>query len=137
MVGSIKEKASMGFTMIKFPEMRNELIEYLQDLSDLHYQRRCWLNQDYPNGVEYDELDYSVHFLFDDMDLASDAIGYIDVILRNEQEAEVVIEVCRQLSDIFKKYGTGMSDAQYLECAEWAKVISSAKTAYHVISELD
>jgi hypothetical protein len=127
----------MGFTMIKFPEMRNELIEYLKDLSDLHYQRQCWLNQNCPDGVEYDELDYSVHFLFDDTDLASDARGYIGVILRNQQEAEVVTEVCLQLSDIFKKYGTEMSDAQYLECPEWAMVLSTAKTAFLVMSESD
>lgn len=48
--------------MIKFPEMRKELIDSLSGLSDKQYQENCWVKKQCPLGIKNDELDYAVHF---------------------------------------------------------------------------
>ena len=47
---------------MKFPEMRKELVEYLEGLGDKTYQYSCWVKKECPEGIENDELDYAVHF---------------------------------------------------------------------------
>lgn len=52
----------MGFATIKFPEMRDELIWYLRELSDLEYQKKCWVLKECPENVQDGGFDYVIHF---------------------------------------------------------------------------
>ena len=74
-----------------------------------------------------------MHFLYDDTDLATDADSWVGLIFRGESEALAISEVVRSLDVIFEKYGTALSDAEYLKKPEWAYVIESSK---HALLEL-
>lgn len=114
--------------------MRQELIGYLWGLSNLQYQKDCWVNNMCPDEVEYDEFDYTVHFLFDDTQLSSNANSLIGFILKDESEAMSVQEVCQRISDIFDIYGTELSDREYISCSEWSTVIYAAKEAHNILA---
>ena len=118
---------------MKYPNMRNELISYLEGLSDWEYQKKCWILNECPNKVENDELDYAVHFLFDDTKLSSNPESLIGIFLKNKIEAQAVKSVCEELDKIFKKYGYDRSDKEYINFSEWPKVIKSASKAFSLL----
>ena len=102
---------------LKFPSMREELISYLSGLSDLEYQYQAWVERSSP-GLDYDELNYTIHFLYDDTGLAENASDWIGLVLRDEIEARSVENVVSALDLVFDKYGTELSDKEYLEKKE-------------------
>ena len=117
---------------LKFPSMRVELISYLSGLSDLDYQYRAWVERSSP-GLDYDELNYTVHFLYDDTGLAENASDWIGLVLKDEKEARSVANVVSALDVIFDKYGTELSDKEYLEKKEWLWVVSASKDALSIL----
>ncbi|PIF76585.1 hypothetical protein CLU95_3752 [Variovorax sp. 54] len=119
---------------ITYPEMRQELIEYLQGLADPQYQRRVWVDQLLEDGVQHDEFDYAVHFLFDDTALASDPHSTIGWILKDASEADTVTAVVASIEAVFAKHGTKLSDAEYIELPEWHSVVATAATAVACIA---
>jgi hypothetical protein len=118
---------------MKHLEMRKELISNLQSLSNWEYQKKCWILNECPNGVEYDELDYAIHFLFDDTELASDSESTIGFILKDKIEAQAVKSVCDELDKIFDKYGLDKTDEEYISLVEWKTVIESASKALKIL----
>ncbi|WNB76610.1 SCO4402 family protein [Methylomonas koyamae] len=115
---------------MKYPKMRNELILYLKGLSDAVYQQFCWVEHNCQNGVEYDEFDLAVHFLFDDTTLFSEPESWIGLCLKDKEEAFKIKKVCDAIEVIFEKYGTELQDKEYIALAEWKIVIDTATEAY-------
>lgn len=113
--------------------MREELLRSLLELSDPEYQRNKWLPENSSNGVPESNLDYSVHFLFDDTSLSTSPEKCIGWFLKDECEAKLVFEVSQKLSDIFMKYGTELEDRDYIQLPEWVDVVRKAKFAYDAI----
>jgi hypothetical protein len=122
----------LELSQLKYPEMREELIDYLHGLSDREYQYQAWVEDKRPGGG-HDELDYAIHFLYDDTDLANDPISLIGWILTGKEEAEVIINLVKALDIIFDKYGTELADKEYLVKKEWGNVLSMAKKAERVL----
>ncbi|MES2321042.1 MAG: hypothetical protein V4633_02140 [Pseudomonadota bacterium] len=120
---------------VTYPEMRKELVEYLQGLADIEYQKRVWISGDSDGTVIHDEFDYAVHFLFDDTALAHDAHSTIGWILQDASEALLIVALTKSIDGVFEKYGTGLSDAQYIELPEWQSVVAAAEAALLSISE--
>ncbi|MDR7150514.1 hypothetical protein J2W49_002472 [Hydrogenophaga palleronii] len=114
---------------VKYPEMRKELEAHLQALADPAYQRRVWVDGQAEGAVHHDEFDYAVHFLYDDTQLASDALSTVGWILIDAAEAECITALVRSIDVVFERYGTKLSDAEYIELPEWHSVIQAAKTA--------
>ncbi len=117
---------------LKFPSMREELISYLSGLSDLDYQYQAWVERSSP-GLDYDELNYTIHFLYDDMGLAENASDWIGLVLRDEIEARSVENVVSALDVVFDKYGTELSDKECLEKKEWLWVVNASKDALSIL----
>ena len=117
---------------LKFRSMREELISYLSGLSDLEYQYQAWVERSSP-GLDYDELNYTVHFLCDDTWLAENASNWIGLVLRDEIEARSVENVVSALDLVFDKYGTELSDKEYLEKKEWLWVVNASKDALSIL----
>ncbi|PIT09874.1 hypothetical protein BGI30_06480 [Snodgrassella alvi] len=108
--------------------MRQELVSYLCALADKNYQYMSWVKNDRPNGG-HDELDYTIHFLYDDTDLAENPESMIGWILTSQEEAEMISNVIRALDTLFEIYGTELTDKEYLEKNEWNDVVDAAKKA--------
>ena len=112
--------------------MREELISYLSRLSDLDYQYQAWVERSSP-GLDYDELNYTIHFLYDDTGFAENASDWIGLVLRDEIEARSVENVVSALDLVFDKYGTELSDKEYLEKKEWLWVVNASKDALSIL----
>lgn len=124
----------MELSELAYPSMRLELISYLEVLSDREYQNQSWVEGNRPNGG-YDELDYSIHFLYDDTCLAKNPTSLIGVILINKKEVGAIKGLIDELENIFEKYGTDLSDEEYINKTEWERVIQAARVAKEIIKE--
>ncbi len=120
---------------MKFPEMRKELVEYLEGLGDKTYQYSCWVKKECPEGIENDELDYAVHFLFDDTNLSETPEELIGYCLSDANEAHAVKAVCSTLNDLFDRYGYDKTDEEYISFSEWGDVIDAANKAVDIIKQ--
>ena len=112
--------------MVKYPKMREELLETLRSLADREYQHKVWIENDYPPGIECDSFDEAVHFLYDDTVLAENPDAAIGVILEDEKEARLISAVCQAIDLLFEVLGTGVSDEEYIKCYEWTSVVKAA-----------
>lgn len=118
---------------VRYPEMRAELIQHLNALSDIDYQRRIWVLGSSEGDVVHDEFDYAVHYLYDDTQLATDPTSTIGSILLNEEEAAEISKLVDAIERIFQRHGTKLSDAEYIGLPEWATVLRTAKDAANLI----
>lgn len=118
--------------MLNYPEMRAELIACLRGLSDLDYQRKCWVLGECTPGVE-DNFDLAVHFLFDDTELSANPEELIGYILKSSVEARAIRNLCRTIDDIFDEYGTDLTDEDYINLREWRDVVDYAKEALSLL----
>lgn len=121
---------------MKFPKMRLELIDYLRGLSDFQYQQSCWVQGNCPLGVDHDEFDYAVRFLFDDTSLAENPESLIGQLLMDGGEVELISILCQKIQAIFDLYGSDLSDEQYIHLVEWKEVVASARKAFERLSLL-
>lgn len=119
---------------VKYPEMRRELEVVVEGLADPAYQRRVWVDGQPEDGVEHDEFGLAVHFLFDDSSLAQDALSTIGWILKDASEAESVTALVRAIDVVLNRYGTNLSDAEYIEVPEWRFVVVAAKATMAVLA---
>src|SRR3546814_15953807 len=108
---------------LMYPNMREELLEDLDGLADLDYQQKVWVRGEPHPGIQHDELDYALHFLFDDTDLAESPEKSIGVFLLDKEEARVVHCVTQALDALLTQYGVDLSDARYLAKPEWTQVV--------------
>ena len=119
--------------MVKYPKMREELLETLRSLADREYQHKAWVENDYPPGIQCDSFDEAVHFLYDDTVLAENPDAAIGVIIENEKEARLISAVCQAIDLVFEALGTGVSDEEYIKSAEWTGVVEAALKALQLM----
>lgn len=115
--------------MVKYPKMREELLETLRSLADREYQHKVWLERDYPPEIKYDCFDEVVHFLYDDTVLAENPDAALGVIIEDEKEARLISAVCQAIDLVFEALGTGVSDEEYIKSSEWTRVVEAALRA--------
>jgi hypothetical protein len=75
------------------------------------YQYQAWVDDRLPGGG-HDELDYTIHFLFDDAALDHDSESAIGAILKNKKEATAVADLTRKIDFVLEKYGLHLSDKE-------------------------
>jgi hypothetical protein len=118
--------------------VRDELIGHLQTLSDLAYQRRVWVNKDFPPAVEYDEPDLTIHFLYDETGIADEAENLLGVVFKNQNEISAMKKLIEKLNLVLEKFDIGfISPAEFINAPvpEWKSVIDAAKAALIVFGE--
>lgn len=115
---------------IDFPEMREELIEYIKELSDLEYQKRYWgkVNPTSPNF--YNDFNQTIHFLYDDSNIAEDPDSWIGLVLISQEESSLIKTLHNRIECLFKSYGTKLSDEDYMNTLEWKNIISISLKLY-------
>jgi hypothetical protein len=119
--------------MVKYPNMRDELIETLQDLSDVEYQRRTWVNHEFPEGIQFDCFDNSIHLLLGDMSLITNPERSLGSVVENEVELNAVRKVALAIDHMLKKLGNEATDAEYINDPEWSEVINTSSEALRII----
>lgn len=125
----------MELSELECPAMRDELISYLERLSSADYQYSAWVSRS-SSDMSYDELNYTIHFLYDDTDLATDPRSWGGIILRGEDEVRAISNVVKSIDKVFDKYGACLADEEYLTKPEWASVIELSKNALIEFSQV-
>lgn len=120
----------LEFSEIKFPDIRVNLIAYVNSLSDMQYQKQFWGKKDPENPEFYDDFDESIHFLYDSTDIASDPESWIGLALKNTTEANLISNLDKSLNELFEKHGTDLKDEEYMQMKEWEFITGNAETLY-------
>ena len=110
---------------VKYPWMRAQLLATLNSLSDVTYQKDVW-GKPNPIAKSYDDFDAAVSFLYDDAGLNNYAADAIGSILIDESEAALIAELLTAIDKLFQEHGKNLSDKEYRETNEWAKIVEKA-----------
>ena len=111
---------------LKFPSMREEVIEAVRALSDRAYQEREWGRSRDANR-RYDDLDINVHILYDDTRVLPDPSAQVGIVLFAEDVPplraleEVLGPLIDELGDV--------PDREYLANPRWNSVLAVAARA--------
>lgn len=127
----------MEIYKIIYPNMRDELLDILSTLSNAEYQRDAWVKGKFPPGIQFDNLDLAIHFLFDDTSLGDDPKSMVGIILLNDIEVKLISNLIESLNLIFDKYGLILSDESYINKPEWVAVIQKAEEAFDFMKSND
>lgn len=114
---------------VRFPQMRAEVIDAVRALADPEYQQRVWIRRELPQPDYYDDFTLNIHILYDDTRVLEEPAGTVGDVLRSAEEATALAPLARQLDALFDRYGTDLSDEEYLATPEWAGVVRAAQTA--------
>lgn len=113
---------------VKYPNLRDEVVEAVRALSDLEYQQRVWVRREVSSEY-YDEFAHRIHMLYDDTKVLEDPQSAVGDVLASEEEACVMQELADVLDSLFGRVGTDLSDDEYLELPEWRTVVATARRA--------
>ncbi|WP_194813403.1 hypothetical protein [Nocardia sp. XZ_19_385] len=115
-------------TDVQYPEMRKSVIEALESFADLDYQKRVWIDREFPQENFYDDLDVNVSILYDDCVVVPDPRGRIGTVLIDGPEVDRLIELDQVLGPMISRLGNA-PDATYLGDSEWPLVVAAAQAA--------
>lgn len=109
-------------TELKYPEMRDELISYLEAI--------CRLQK--PRIVDHDSLeqalDIAIHFIYDDTALGDDPASTIGWFLKNETEAELSRKLVSSIDSFLEIHGIDSTDFDRFTTREWDEFIQRLNT---------
>ena len=105
-------------------------------MSDVEFQRKAWVNGEYPPRVQLDNSDLVINFLFDDTQLAEDPESTIGWFLKNEEQARAVKRVADPIDKILDD-NDDLTDEEYIALPEWEGVVKAAQEALEVFEPLD
>jgi hypothetical protein len=115
---------------VKFPEMRDQVIDSLRSLADSHYQWTTWGR--YEEGVNYyDDLTLNVHVLYDDCLVVPDPSNAVGAILY-EDEVQAFGALHLALGPMLDDLQDA-SDAVYRADPRWPQVVNAAAAALVVM----
>lgn len=96
------------------------------------WQREVWLDPD-----QFEDLDYTVHVLFDDFCDASNPLPWLGQCLRNEEEVELMARLGAAFSEVQASVGAAAGDEDYLDAPGWSAVVSAAARLAQVLVSND
>lgn len=104
---------------IKHPALRNNLMVDLKGLYESGTATHVDLRQ-----VESD-LDFVIHFFYDDTSLSEDASKAVGWFLRSEEEAVRIREIVSAMDAFFAEFGMYLKDKHVLEDERWLDLMSA------------
>ena len=113
----------MEFTKLIYPEMREEMIEYLDVIDSSK------------SSISENDFESMIHFFFDDTSLSRDPDKNIGYFLRDKNESKLISELTLLIDDIFIKYGSEFSAAHYVNLPEWDIVVSKSRKLKKLLFE--
>lgn len=122
-------------TDVRYPEMRKSVIEALESFADPDYQRRVWINHEFPQENFYDDLDVNVSILYDDCVVVPDPRSRIGTVLVDGPEVGRLIELDQVLGPMIRRLGNA-PDAIYLGDSEWPLVVAAARAALAAMQDI-
>lgn len=112
---------------LEFPFMRDEVISALESLSDRGYQQRVWIERIMPTPMYHDDLDLTIHALFDDTEVCLNPEEWVGSVLY-PSEVQVMQQLGQHFGAVIDDLGN-VADADYLADPRWAEVVRLARVA--------
>jgi hypothetical protein len=106
---------------LTMPNKRHELIGVIEEIAGAS-SLRAYQNQ---QGMEKLDIDYVVHFLFDDSDIGINALDYLGDVFLNQEEAILVSSFCRKLDDLLSLLGDEPTEV-FVAHPEWKEISTLA-----------
>jgi hypothetical protein len=117
-------------TEVRYPEMRNNLRDVLNELSNSFMQWKIWIDGYNPNSMnEIQGFWVNACFIFDDSGLASDTIGCIGYYLKTAEEVTTIKKLVVALDSVINAVNKSDNDRDYITHPLWVDVLSSAREA--------
>lgn len=113
-----------NWKILKFPNIRSDLILLLRELADADYQKMINSNDPYKQF----DIDEVFHFFFDDTDLFADSNSCIGDILFDNHEAKFIDLITKRLNEILSDVGD-KDRFSYIEHPLWKNVIEISAVA--------
>lgn len=110
----------MESSQLKYPQIRENLKYYTAELASDNIEE-LWSNSENTGNLS-ENIEYIIHFFFDDTSFSTDVSAYIGLALNNDSEAKAVRELVDGLNSLFDTYGTGLSDKDYISKPEWQEI---------------
>lgn len=119
------EELGSSVSEVRYPDLRRYVINAVAALSDLQYQKRVWIDRNYPRDNYFDDLDTNIHTLYDDYRILPEPESALGDILIDGDEVERLRTLGRVLGPIIDELGDA-PDAHYLSHPSWPVVIRAA-----------
>lgn len=121
-------------TLIRFPEMRLQVIAALRSLSDVQHQQARWGRVE--EGVNYyDDFSLNVHVLYDDCAVLPEPEAAVGSTIHSE-EVEALAELQLILGPMLDDLGDA-ADEVYTTDPRWPAVVRAAGQALVVMKRAD
>ncbi|MGW1073413.1 SCO4402 family protein [Streptomyces sp. NPDC002537] len=118
---------------VQLPEMRAEVISAVRALSDLEYQKRVWIDRQYPSPGYFDDFTLNVNIL-DDATVLDAPYATIGFTLASDEEAGAMAELAARLDEVLDAVGAESPDGTFLASPLWEKVVAAAMGALDVLT---
>ncbi|RKT05915.1 hypothetical protein BX286_3941 [Streptomyces sp. 3211.6] len=113
---------------IALPEHRLHIVPAVVALASPTWQREVWLDPD-----RFEDLDYTVHVLFDDFCDADDPLPWLGQCLRSEEEVELMARLGAAYGAVQEAVGAAARDEVYLDSPGWPGVVAAAARLAQVL----
>ncbi|MFJ6614826.1 hypothetical protein ACIQPT_31640 [Streptomyces sp. NPDC091289] len=113
---------------IALPYHRLHVVSAVVALASPTWQREVWLD---PGQSE--DLDYTVHVLFDDFCDADHPSPWLGQCLRSEEEVELMAGLATAYNAVQDSVGSAARDEVYLDSPDWPAVVAAAARLAQVL----
>ncbi|MCF2533166.1 SCO4402 family protein [Yinghuangia soli] len=113
---------------IALPVYRLHLVPAVVALASPTWQREVWLDP-----TRFENLDYTVHVLFDDFCDADDPRPWLGQSLRTEEEVDLMAHLGAAYGAVQDAVGADARDEVYLDAPGWPAVMAAAARLAQVL----
>ena len=122
---------------IRYPSLRLELMDSIEALSSKEIQENEWVKGIPDNNGNISLLDYTIHFLFDDTNLATDPNLSLGSFLYDQDEVIAMQKIIQKFDEIFEKYGVKIDTKYLIESPEWSELMTCANDAKKILLSIN
>ncbi|MEW9508978.1 SCO4402 family protein [Streptomyces bacillaris] len=117
---------------IALPYYRLHVVPAVVALASPTWQRDVWLDPG-----QFEDLDYTVHVLFDDFCDADNPSPWLGQCLRSEEEVELMAGLGAAYNAVQDSIGSAAPDEVYLDSPGWSAVVAAAARLAQVMVSND
>jgi hypothetical protein len=119
---------------LAYPHSRGDVESAVEGLADINLQKRAWIERRPRPSGECPRFVDAIHWLFDDSGLADGPYTCIGYILYDDQEAESLVGLMKQLVDLLNKYGKSKPFTIYFNTPEWPAIVATANDCLRLLT---
>ena len=117
---------------IRYPDYRLHVVPAVLSLASASWQREVWLDP-----AQFENLDYVIHVLFDDICDADDPQRWLGTSLRTQEEVDLMAQLGEAYGAVQDAIGPTAPDEMYLDDQDWPKVLAAAARLAQVMVHND